>query len=64
MKQILNYDLTRYAKLGYSGEVLRQIRLAKKEDIDLTFFVEDNYDEYQLNEIRLGIHSCVDITKL
>ena len=25
----LNYDLTRYAKLGYSGEVLRQIRLAK-----------------------------------
>lgn len=26
-------------------------------------FVEDNYDEYQLNEIRLGIHNCVDITK-
>lgn len=31
------FDLTRYARLGYSGEVLRQIRLAKRDDVDLTF---------------------------
>lgn len=34
------FDLSRYAGLGYPGEVLRQIRLSKKDDIDISFLLK------------------------
>ena len=37
--------------------VLKQIRLAAQADVNIDFYVQEGYDEYQLNEIRLPLYA-------
>ena len=53
-----SHILTKYIGL----EELKLDDIAQKE-IDIAFFVNEGYDVYQVNEIRLGIEHCVDINK-
>ena len=52
-------DLTSY--LSLEAGIIRQIRKALISDVDIQLYVEDGYDEEQLEEIRIALQEGLDI---
>ncbi|MFI3211318.1 MAG: hypothetical protein R3Y64_09775 [Peptostreptococcaceae bacterium] len=59
---ILNsLDVSSYLNKDYSYLKMEQIRLSLMDNIDITPYL-DEYSEFQIDEIRLGIKSGVDVS--
>lgn len=69
----IDFDVMREIRLGfaqgidlsfakkYKAGIVKQIRLAEKEQININRFIKDGYDENQLNEIRIALEKGINI---
>ena len=50
-------DVSKYAKVNYTREQMEEYSLALKENVDILRYLDSNFDDKQLKEIRLGFNS-------